>query len=251
MKYHHKIWLLLSIHIAIFTYTIFNKFNILYVILSYILALVFQWLGNECGLHRLWSHNSYKTTRFKEILLHIFATPLLYGTSLSYSCVHKSHHMYSDTEKDSHVLTPWWHVALYIPNKSHEVDQRLCMDLLRDPLHLFIHKHYFTINVLLLVLFSGILDIYITGYTLSAIVVYNFIIGGMINVLGHTKHPSSNKCYETNDNSLNSKLLQIVTMNQGLHNNHHYKPASWTFAHNKYELDIPGYIIKYYFKRQE
>ena len=248
MKYHHKIWLLLCIHIVIFTFTISNQFNILYVVLSYALALVFQWIGNECGLHRLWSHNSYKTTEFKEKLLHIFATPLLYGTSLSYSCVHRTHHMNSDTEKDSHVLTPWWHVVLYIPNQLHPLDQRLCMDLLRDPLHLFIHKHYFKINALLLTMFLVIFGVHITGWTLSSIVVYNFIIGGMINVLGHTKHISSKRVYETKENSLNSKLLQVVTMNQGLHNNHHYSPSSWTFAHNKHEVDIPGYIIKYLLK---
>ena len=248
MKYHHKIWCLLAAHLSIFLYAACSEWSWYWFFASYFVGLLFHWIGNECGLHRLWAHRSYQTTKAKELAIHAFSIPLLYGTPLTYACAHRHHHKHSDTEKDSHVLSPWWHVTLYIPNKKHPVDQSLCLDLIRDPAHLFVHKYYFVINWALLFAFLLAFGLQGTGWSLSAIVAQNFVLGGLINVLGHTKHPFSSRAHDTKDDSLNSLVLQALTLNQGLHNNHHQKPSSWTFACNSGELDVPGWLIKHFFK---
>lgn len=213
---------------------------------AWILAKLFNAIGNEIALHRLWTHKSFKTTKFKELLLHCFSMPLLYGSSITYAGVHRQHHAYSDTERDPHITRPWWKVVFYVRNEKYSIETRLVSDLIKDPYHKFFHKNYFKLNVLLLILLLLVFGIEITGYFLSFNIIYNFIAAGLVNVLGHRPEYGT-RPYDTNDNSSNNTFLKWLTWNEGYHNNHHHKPGSYTYALNPGEFDFPALLIEKFF----
>ena len=119
LTFHHKLMLLLGIHFTILLFTLITNFSFPMLVLGLVIAKIFNAVGNEVALHRLWCHKSYKTARWKEYILHVFATPLLYGTSITYTGVHRQHHAYADTDKDPHITRPWWKVTFYVRNEKY------------------------------------------------------------------------------------------------------------------------------------
>lgn len=252
MKFHTKLMSLLALHTILYVYSVVFHWDWKIFLTMFLVHKVWHLIGNEAGLHRLWAHKSYETTRWKEIVLHIFSIPLLYGTSITYAGVHRQHHAYSDTERDPHVTRPWWKVAFYVRNKEYEVESRFVKDLIRDPWHKWTHKHYFTINTILLVLSLIILGPLWTGWILSYIVVHSFIAAAVLNVVGHRpEYRLSSRPFNTEDKSANNWIVQIFSLNEGLHNHHHANPGSWTFMTKKTNLDVGAWIIYLFFMDKE
>ena len=237
---------LLFLHFIIVAYTMINHFDIKMLILGLVLGKIFNAVGNEIGLHRLWCHKTFQTQKWKEIILHMFATPLLYGTSITYAGVHRQHHAYSDTEKDPHITQPWWKVVFYVRNEKYAIENKFVSDLIKNPWHKFMHKHYFKINTLILVLFIVLLGIELTGWLLSYMIIHNFIAAGLVNVLGH-RPEFGTRPFNTNDKSTNNTFLKWFTWNEGYHNHHHANPGSYTYVVKKGQFDFPAILIERFF----
>ena len=139
LTFHHKLMILLGIHFIILCFTLITDFSFPMLLLGMIIAKIFNAVGNEVALHRLWCHKSFKTARWKEYVLHAFATPLLYGTSITYTGVHRQHHAYADTDKDPHITRPWWKVTFYVRNEKYAIENKFVSDLIRDPVHKWMH----------------------------------------------------------------------------------------------------------------
>ena len=246
LTFHQKLMTLLFVHFLLYVWAIIFHWDWQIFLTMFIVHKVWHLLGNEAGLHRLWAHKSFETSRWKEFILHIFATPLLYGTTVTYAGVHRQHHAYSDTEKDPHITRPWWKVAFYVRNKDYDIESKFVKDLVRDPLHRWFHKHYFKINTLLLLIFLAILGPVWTGWILSYIIIHSFIAAATLNVLGH-RPEYGKRTFNTADQCSNNWLVQIFSLNEGLHNHHHANPSSWTFMIKKTNLDIGAWIIYLFF----
>ena len=61
---------------------------------------IFSGLGITAGVHRLWTHRSYKATRLLKTILCIWNTMALQESIYHWSRDHRLHHKYSDTEAD-------------------------------------------------------------------------------------------------------------------------------------------------------
>lgn len=247
ITFHHKLMTLLLVHLIIFLYVLLMEWNFLYLIVGFLIAKLFNAFGNEIALHRLWCHRSYSTARWKEYLLHFFSIPLLYGSSITYAGIHRAHHAYADTENDPHITRPWWKVVFYMRNKNFQVSPKFVSDLIKDPVHKFVHRFYFTINTIILVLAIAFVDIVYVGWFLSFMIIYNFIAAGLVNVLGH-RPEYGKQVWPTKDKSTNNNLLKWLTWNEGYHNYHHYKPGNYSFVSEKGQFDLPGLLIKHFFK---
>ena len=243
ITFHNKLMLMLRLHLLILLYVMITSWNWLYLIIAFLIAKLFNAVGNEAGLHRLWAHKSYQTQRWKEYILQVFAVPLLYGTSITYAGVHRQHHAYSDTEKDPHITRPWWKVVFYIRNDKYEIETKFVKDLIKDPLHRWLHQNYFLINSLLLICFIVFFGITNTGWFLSFMIIYNFIAAGLVNVLGHRPEYGT-RPFDTKDSSSNNSLLKWLTWNEGYHNHHHHTPSSYTYIVEKGQFDFPALLIE-------
>jgi stearoyl-CoA desaturase (delta-9 desaturase) len=234
---------MIAVHAIIVSYTLVAHFDWYFLLFGWAVAKFFNAIGNEVALHRLWCHKSYKTTKFKEMILHFFSTPLLYGSSITYSGIHRQHHAFSDTERDPHITTPWWKVVFYVRNKNYSIEAKLVSDLIKDPVHKWIHRNYFLLNIALLILLLVTLGVELTGYFLSFNVIYNFIAAGLVNVLGH-RPEFGTRPFNTKDNSSNNTFLKWLTWNEGYHNNHHHNPGAYSYVMAKGQFDFPGILIE-------
>lgn len=246
LTFHQKLMATLAVHLCIMLYVMIGYFSWYMLFFAWIVAKLFNAIGNEVALHRLWCHKSYKTTRFKEMLLHVFSTPLMYGSSITYSGLHRQHHAFADTEKDPHITRPWWKVVFYVRNKDYAIESRLVSDLIRDPVHKWLHRNYFLVNYIILGVLLAIFGIQFVGYFLSFNIIYNFIAAGLVNVLGHRPEYGT-RPFDTKDNSSNNTFLKWLTWNEGYHNNHHHKPNSYTYVTKKGEFDFPALLIEKFF----
>jgi stearoyl-CoA desaturase (delta-9 desaturase) len=211
-----------------------------------VIAKIFNAVGSEAALHRLWCHKSYKTERWKEYILHCFSTPLLYGTSITYTGVHRQHHAYADTDKDPHITRPWWKVTFYIRNEKYAIENKFVSDLIRDPVHKWVHKNYFKINTALFLLSLAIVGPVLTGWLLSYMIIHNFISAGLVNVLGHRPEYGT-RPFNTDDNSSNNAFLNWFSWNAGYHNHHHANAGAYSFAVKQGQFDFPAILIKKFF----
>jgi fatty-acid desaturase len=246
MTFNQKLITLVLIHVVLFLNAVVFNFSWWMLLSAYLLGKLFNMLGHEIGLHRLWSHASFKTSILKENILHLFAIPILFGSPIVYSAVHRDHHRNADTDKDPH-LESMWAKLFYKRRSNYLFKVKLILDLLKDPKHKFIHDNYLLINSILLILMLILFGPIYTGWTLSAIVVYMWIGGLLINSLGHQPE-NGYRNFETNDKSSNNKFLQYTFPGIGLHNNHHAHQKEYNLAMKPGEFDLTGWVIKRFFK---
>ena len=235
---------------------IMSVIGIVYIIQSqeyyWILVSLISWfvLGHVCTiitLHRLLTHRSFETYVWLETTLSFLSTYSTVGPSISWVALHRMHHANADKVYDPHSPYVSGKLNLYqafkvfigydwhIPN----IPIKFVKDLMRNRVHKFIFEHYFkiifgTLFVLFLINPLLILFMYCIPVTLLVIAI------GAVNVLGHG-HGYRN--YDTNDHSTNSWIVNLITLGEGWHNNHHNKPTNYYIGDKWYEWDLIGRMI--------
>lgn len=239
MRTEYKIKLILLFnHIAVI-------YGIVYASPYWLLLSLTGWIlinrvGGEIGLHRYFSHGSFKTSKWKELLLFILSVFNCVGSPMMWVGIHRKHHATSDTEKDPHgyqsVLRVWstfW--------KTFTIEPKYLVDMMRSPAHKFFHKHYFTILILSYVLL-GLIAWQIPVFLISTSSLITIHSAGLVNSLCH-KYGYRN--FKTKDLSTNNTIINIITLGSGLHNNHHADPMNYSNKVKKYEFDFPAWIIEH------
>jgi len=210
-----------------------------WLILSLVGWILINRVGGEIGLHRYFSHGSFKTSKWKEKLLFILATFNCVGSPMMWVGIHRKHHANSDNEKDPHgsqsILRIWstfW--------KPFTIEPKYLVDMMRSPTHRFFHKHYFKILILSYIAL-GLIAWQIPVFLISASSLITIHSAGLVNSLCH-KYGYRN--FKTKDLSTNNTFINILTLGSGLHNNHHADPMNYSNKVKKYEFDFPAWIIK-------
>ena len=209
--------------------------------LSYIMFIILCPIGISAGLHRYVTHKSFKTSKFWEkfmLLASIYATV---GSSIAWVGVHRAHHLYTDKQYDPHspkygIFKAWTGIG----HTETKIPISFVKDLLRDPVHRFIHDNYFKIlliPVILLFIYNPILGVFI--YSIPATLALQTT--SVVNVLGHI-HGYRNHIID--DNSTNSWIANAISLGEGWHNNHHNNPANYTVKEKSNEWDLIGWFIK-------
>ncbi len=97
-------------------------------------------MGITVGMHRLFCHMAFKTSRFWHWVFGILGTAAFYGSSIQWPAMHMSHHLFSDTEKDPHYTG--WRYLFWKKNNPTIMNRRVLTRLRRDPMHAFLHGYY-------------------------------------------------------------------------------------------------------------
>eukprot|EP01083_Nonionella_stella_P159152 518887_1 len=69
------------------------------------LCSCWQMIGITAGYHRLWSHRSYKATKVLQIILMLSGSAAGQRSVKAWCKMHRTHHRYTDTDKDPHNIT--------------------------------------------------------------------------------------------------------------------------------------------------
>lgn len=203
--------------------------------------------GASIGQHRYFTHKSFKMPLWKENIIAVLATLSTTGSILQYVTVHRYHHSNSDNGKDlhsPHEIGYWksfWH--WYTVDPTSVVPLSTIKDLLRKKFLTTLHKYYFGI------IFSYIV---ILGLINPLLILFCYMLPAGFSwwssaVLSLPLHlPSQGyRNFETTDQTVNSHFWNILTLGEGLHNNHHARPGEYDFAFTKkkYEWDVCAVMV--------
>lgn len=247
ITFQHKMWMWHSLtHIIsiIGLYFIFmnNQWEYL-LILPF--SIFFAGMTVNIGLHRYIAHKSFKTTKIKDIFLKYSTLFSGLGSPIMWGVAHRHHHAYSDTEKDFQnpriigKFRSWF--TIYPVTKF---SPKLAVDLTKCTHNRFLHKHYFKLQFLLLIIVF-LINPYLIPVLLTIPMVACFHGAASIGVLTHF---NGYRPLDTKDYSTNNWVASILSLGEGWHNYHHGKPADYRHGHQWWELDPPAWIIEKVFK---
>lgn len=200
-------------------------------------------IGMSITFHRLHSHRAFNSPRWFEILGTIVASYGLTGSSIAWVNTHRAHHRFADTEKDPHSPTFLGYFVVQWLSMFHSPTQlRYVRHLRKDPFHIFMHRYYFHLHLLVLLALVATVGLHGAAvfYLAPAAVLWN--AGSFINTICHS--PLGYRNYDTKGTSVNNPLLGIFMWGEGYHNNHHAKPGRAKYGHKWWEFDLSWYVIK-------
>lgn len=181
-------------------------------------------------MHRWASHNAWNPPKWLQYVLSTIGVVGLFGTPITYAAWHRTHHAFSDTEKDPHspVFKGWVYVVFA---HYHSSQMKRAIDRIRDP-----YFRWLTDNMIYLMLF-GNLALFallpITWFmTIWAIpVAYTlFNTNFIVLVLSHRTGTPKNLTF----------LAWPLIFDDGVfHKSHHDNPK---LSQSKY--DISGFIVR-------
>lgn len=197
------------------------------------------------GYHRLFSHSSFRTSRWFRFLLGFLAQSSAQAGVIWWAAKHREHHRHSDTDLDPHspVVHGFWisHVGWIFHRRLDRPDPALVPDLLRYPELVWLDRNQY-VPVVALALFCYWVDGwtgFFVGFCGSTVLTWHGTFA--INSLAHV-HGSQR--YLTGDASRNNFWLALLTLGEGWHNNHHWYPASARQGFRWWEIDPTYYALR-------
>lgn len=222
-------------------------------------ALYFIRMFAVTGIHhRYFSHKSYSTSRFGQLLLAVFAATTVQRGSLWWAYHHRHHHQHSDQPEDAH--SPhvhgflWSHIGWITSRRNFPTDYSKIRDLARFPELVWLNRFDLVVPTLFAASLFGIgvlLESFAPslGTTGPQMLVWAFFISTTVLFHGTAcinsmAHLMGRRRFRTDDDSRNSFILAIITLGEGWHNNHHRYQSSTRNGFYWWEIDPTYYVLK-------
>lgn len=186
-------------------------------------------MGVTVGMHRLFCHRAFKTSKFWHVVLGYFGTLAVYGSTVQWCGMHFTHHQFSDTDKDPHYTG--WEYLFWKKNRPTTFNRRVIARLYRNPMHRFLHKYYSLV-------IAGTVAFLLLGGGLHALVFLYLIPMGYLHFVGSTHqvfaHDSSGP--------LDQPVMEFLQFTGGewLHKHHHERPKDPKFG----RFDAGWHVIR-------
>jgi stearoyl-CoA desaturase (delta-9 desaturase) len=206
-------------------------------------------------LHRVLSHKAIRLHPAVTMFMRLSTWMLTSISPREWVAVHRKHHNFSDVEGDPHSphIEGYWQIMIgnvyYYRREADQDDtmEKYASDLPFDRLDKALLRNgtlgFSLTGVILMVLFgvfgSGWWGIVHGLVALTTLAVVYLLLNAAINGAGHT---FGYKSFE--NDATNLKLLSLVTFGEGLHNNHHARPASAKFSAFRGEVDMAWPVIR-------
>lgn len=216
-------------------------------VLAVVLYILTAW-GITLGYHRLLTHQSFKTSKWLERLIVFLGSQSAQAGPAVWVAIHRQHHARSDQEDDPHNAAKgfWWsHMGwmLYLTPRrlDPEFTRRLARDILSDPFHAFLDRHFFKLCLLTAYLLYqlGGLPWLLWGMFVRVTLVFHatWLVNSAAHLFGYRSHP-------TRDRSTNCWWVALLTLGEGWHNNHHAFPRSARHGLRWWEFDFTWMTIR-------
>ena len=223
-------------------------------------------VGITIGYHRLFTHSSFKTSRFMTAVFAAFGSMAIEGPVLQWVADHRRHHQCSDEEGDPHsphlhsggileALKGMWHSHMgWMINPRTKQSMRYVGDLRKDKLVRSMSK-LFPFFVLISLALPALLGGLITMTWMGAFL--GFLWGGLVRIcfVHHVTWSINSVChiwgarpFNTNDHSRNNLIMGVFALGEGWHNNHHAFQSSARHGLRWWQLDM-SYIIIWFMSK--
>lgn len=234
---------LIAVHLALGAIP-FVEFTIWSVVAVLVVTRI-TGLGVTVGLHRYFSHRSFKTSRWFQFALGCAGCTALQKGPLWWGIHHRLHHRHSDTPNDPHspVVDGFWygHCGWLFTRDLMHPDHNLVKDLTKYPELVWLDRLWMVPGLLLAAACYACLGLngLVWGYCVSVVLVFQVTFA--VNSIGHLFGPQR---FDTGEGSRNNLVLGYLAMGDGWHNNHHRAPSSARHGFAWYELDMSYQFIR-------
>ena len=210
------------------------------------------------GLHRLWTHGAYKTNKYVEFFLALFAAGTLQGPALAWASDHYKHHTYTDEENDPH--TPlkfksriigffWAHMGwmLYSPSFK-QIDKVTLVKLGRNKILRWQLKYYWLIATFMNLVLPPLVGFVASGTIQGAVAGYLFIGIGralqqqMTFCVNSLCHFVGSRKYDAGT-ARDIWWMFIFLLGENWHNYHHAFARDYRNGVKWYQLDVHKWLI--------
>lgn len=191
------------------------------------------------GFHRYFSHHSFKTSRPMQFAIAVVGTTAMQKGVLWWASTHRRHHRLADTPLDPH--SPHHRSFLYshcgwVFDPAHQgYDERIVADLTVYPELVWLERFKF---VPVAALAAGLWMVtgpqgFLWGFCVSTVVLWHTTLS-----TGSFSHRVSGyRNFEMTDDSRNNRLIALLLLGEGWHNNHHRAPNSARHSTGWHEPD--------------
>jgi stearoyl-CoA desaturase (Delta-9 desaturase) len=195
--------------------------------------------------HRYFSHRSFKTSRWFQLVLAIGATATAQKGPLWWAAHHRQHHKLSDEPGDLHSVRQsgfWWaHHGWILAGELDGTDLSRIKDFARYPELRWLNRWWivppFALGALIWAI--GGFDAFVWGFCVSQVACWHGTY--TINSLSHLW---GSRRYATDDDSRNNLALALITLGEGWHNNHHHYQLSARQGFFWWEIDCTYYVLR-------
>nr|AEH95845.1 fatty-acyl-CoA desaturase [Operophtera brumata] len=197
-------------------------------------------LGLTAGVHRLWTHKSYKAKLPLQIFLMLCHTASNTFTSISWIRDHILHHKYTDTDADPHNSTRGFffsHIGWAMVKKQPEARAKGksidLSELYANPVLRFQQKNAVWLTLLVAYIIPSLVPLiwnetFTVAYHMNLLrvtVVFNTFL--LINSVAHMW---GTRPYDETILPAQNKTVSFFTLGEGFHNYHHVFPHDYRTA---------------------
>lgn len=228
-------------------------------IILFLIGFYVSTISVGIGLHRLWSHDTYKTNKYVEFILIMFSAGTLQGPALSWASNHFKHHTYTDTEKDPHTplkfKNPWkgffWaHMGWMLSGSGSykSIDKVTMVKLGRNKLLRWQLKYYWHLAIFMNLVLPMIIGYVFGGNLISAYAAFlsiglgralqqqtTFFVNSLCHFVGTKKY--------VNATAGDIWWLFFLLLGENWHNFHHAFPSDYRNGSKWYHVDVHKWII--------
>jgi stearoyl-CoA desaturase (delta-9 desaturase) len=222
--------------------------------------------GMGAGMHRLLVHRSFRCGPVMRAFFCALATMAVQGSILKWVAHHRRHHLYADKPGDAH--SPHYdgvgnRYVSFVKGMMHAqggwvFDQvatdgeYYAKDILADPIAMFFVRTRWVWYGMSAVFIPGAIGYAVGGFhTMMGCLLFSGLLRAylvitatsLVNSFCHSDGRYGYRRFELNDGTTNELVISILTLGEGLHNNHHRFPRDAYISHAWYEIDITGLII--------
>jgi stearoyl-CoA desaturase (Delta-9 desaturase) len=223
--------------------------------------------GMGAGMHRLFVHRSFRCGPVMRAFFAAIATMSVQGSVLKWVSNHRRHHLHADKPGDVH--SPFYdgrgnRYLSFFKGMMHAQGswvfddvatdgEYYAKDILADPIAMFFTRTRWVWYALSAVFIPGAIGYAVGGFhTMMGCVLFSGLLRAYLMVLAtslvnsfcHSDGRYGYRRFELDDGTTNELVISIITLGEGLHNNHHRFPRDAYISHAWYEIDINGLIIR-------
>lgn len=206
--------------------------------------------GITAGYHRLWSHRAYDAALPVRLFLAFWGAGALQGSARWWCRNHRSHHRYTDTNKDPYNVRKgfWWaHMGwMLVKQNTKRIGRCDIRDLNNDPLLKWQHKYYLPLALgaavgVPLAVCSYLGDFW-GGlyYAVMARIVFVHQSTFFVNSLAHY---FGDQPFSDHHSARDSFVTALLTLGEGYHDEHHSYPRDYRNAIKFYQYDPTKWLI--------
>lgn len=237
------------ISLAAFIFLLYTK-NFSWFDFSIFLMMFFATgLSITAGYHRLFSHQSYKSSSLIQLFYLLFGAASFQNSALKWSSDHRYHHRFVDKESDPYNIQEgffWAHIGWILYGDPEHRSYDNVKDLQKNPLVLWQHRYYVAIAIIMSFAFPTLVGA-IFGRALEGL-----IWGGLFRLVfvHHTTflinsaaHVFGKKNYSEKNSARDCWWLAFFTNGEGYHNFHHAFANDYRNGIRWYQWDPSKWLI--------